>query len=69
VNLKLGGNSIVLQGRVMMPTAHVSTWVVIIFISTLPKVMTDSSVLNRLNLGGSMSKIGETFVVSSSFSY
>jgi len=60
MNIKLGGASM-LQARVMMSTVHIITWVATIFFITLPEGRTDSKFLNRLNLGGSMSKIGDIY--------
>jgi len=53
----------------MMSAGCVSVYVVLCVICSLHAVTSDSRFLNRLSLGGSMTKIGETFFVSSSFSY
>jgi len=53
----------------MTSAGGVSVYVVLCVIGSLHAVTSDSRFLNRLNLGGSMTKIGETFIVSSSFAY
>jgi len=53
----------------MMSAGRVSLYVLLCVICSLHAVTSDSRFLNRLNLGGSMNKIGETFIVSNSFAY
>jgi len=53
----------------MMSAGRVSVYVVLCIICSLHAVTSDSRFLNCLNLGGSVTKIGETFIVSSSFAY
>jgi len=53
----------------MMSAGRVSVYVVLCVICSLHAVTSDSRFLNRLNLGGSITKIGETFIISSSFAY
>jgi len=58
-----------LQAHILMAAGRFSVYVVLCVICSLHAVTSDSRFLNRLNLEASMTKIGETFIVSSKFDY
>jgi len=58
-----------LQAHSMMAAGRVRVYVVLCVICSLQAVTSDSRFLNRLNLGGSMTKIGKTYIVTSKFDY